>query len=73
MLSKMDLSSDEVVTLRRSRNPTTVVTACGEVQTNEEAKVFRSRSLALFVTVQLLDDTLPVLSLGQRCVEHGYT
>ena len=39
MLSKMDLSSDEVVTLRRSRNPTTVVTACGEVQTNEEAKV----------------------------------
>ena len=37
MLSKKDLSSDEMDTLRRSRNPTTVVTANGEVQTNEEA------------------------------------
>ena len=31
MLSKKDLSSDEMNTLRRSRNPTTVVTANGEV------------------------------------------
>ena len=37
MLSKKDLGSDELDTLRRSRNPTLVVTANGEVQTNEEA------------------------------------
>ena len=35
MLSKKDLSSDEMDTLRRSRNSTTVVTAKSEVQTNE--------------------------------------
>ena len=35
MLSKKDLRSDEMDTLRRSRAPTTVVTANGEVQTNE--------------------------------------
>ena len=40
MLSKKDLSSDEMDTLRRSRTPTTVVTANGEVQTNEEAHVY---------------------------------
>ena len=37
MLSIKELSSDEMETLRRSRNPTTVVTANGEVQTFEEA------------------------------------
>ena len=62
MLSKKVLSSDEMETLRRSRNTTTVVTASGEVQTNEEAQVF---DLDLFVTVQILDDTPAVLSLGK--------
>ena len=37
MLNKKDLSSAEPETLQRSRNPTTVITANGEVQTNEEA------------------------------------
>ena len=37
MPSKKDSSSDEMDTLRRSRNPTTVATANGEVHTNEEA------------------------------------
>ena len=37
MLSKKDLSSDELDTLRKPRNPTTVITANAEVQTNEEA------------------------------------
>ena len=60
MLSKKDLSSDEMGTLRRSRNPTTVVTANGEVQTNEEAQVY-VHDLDLFVTVQLLDETPAVL------------
>ena len=39
--------------------PTTVVTANGEVQTNDEAQVY---VLDLFVTMQLLDDTAAVLS-----------
>ena len=47
MLSKTDLSSGELETLRRSRNATTVVTANGEVQTNEEAQVLCSRSSSL--------------------------
>ena len=72
MLSKKDLSSEELETLRRSRNPTAVVTANGEVQTNQETQVY-VHDLGLFVTVQLLEDTLAVLSLGKLCEEHGYS
>ena len=72
MLSKKDLSSNEIDTLRRSRNPTTVVTANGEVQTNEEAQIY-VHDLDLFVTVQLLEETRAVLSLGNLCSEHGYS
>ena len=42
------------------------------MQTNEEAQVF-VHDLELFVTVQLLVDTLAVLSLVKLCPEHGYT
>ena len=70
MLSKKDLSSDAMDTLRRSRNPTTVVTANGEVQTNEEAQVY-VHDIDLFVTVQLLEETPAVQSLGKLCSEHG--
>ena len=49
-LSKKVLSSDEMETLRRSRNTTTVLTAIGEVQTNEEAQVY-VHDLDFFVTV----------------------
>ena len=66
MLSKKDLSSDEMDTLRRSRNPTTVVTANGEVQTNEEAQVY-VHDLDLFVSVQLLDETPAILLLHKLC------
>ena len=72
MMSKKDLSSDELDTLRRSRNPTTVTTAKGKVQTNEEAQV-SVHDLNLFVTVQLLEETLAVLSLGKPCEDHGYS
>ena len=72
MLSKKDLGSDEPDTLRRSRNPIVVVTANGEVQTNEEAQVY-VHDLDLFVTVQLLEETLAVLSLGRLCENHGYS
>ena len=49
-----------------------MVLASGEVQTNEEAQE-NVYDLDLFVTVQLLEDTLAVLSLGKLCEEHGYT
>ena len=62
MLSRKDLSSDELDTLRRSKNPTVMVTANGEVQTNEEAQD-NVHDLDLFVTVQLLEETLAFLSL----------
>ena len=65
MLSKKDLSSDEMETLRRSRNLSVVLTANGEVQTNVEAQVC-VHDVDLFVTVQLLDDTPAFLSLGTR-------
>ena len=64
--SKTDLSSDELETLRRSRSHTVVVTADGQVQTNEEAQVCVG-DLGLFVTVQLLEGTLAVLSFGKLC------
>ena len=70
MLSKKDLSSDEMDTLRRSRNPTRAVTANGEVQTNEEAQVY-VHDLDLFVTVQLFEEMPAVLSLGKLCSGHG--
>ena len=44
----------------------------GEVQTNEEAQVY-FHDLGLFVTVQILEDTPAVLSLGKLCEEHGYS
>ena len=40
MLSKKNLSSAEMDTLKRSRTPVTVVTGNGEVQTTEEAQVY---------------------------------
>ena len=39
MVSKKDLNFAELETMRISRNPTTVMTANGEVQTREEAAV----------------------------------
>ena len=72
MLSKKYLSSDEMETLRRSRNPTTEMTANGEVQIDEEAQVL-VHDLDLFVTLQFLDETPAVLSLGMLCSERGYS
>ena len=64
MLSEKDSSSDELGTLRRSSNPTVVLTANGEAHTNEETQV-HVHDLNLFVTMQLLEETLAVLSLGK--------
>ena len=69
MQSKKDLCSDEMETVGKSRNATSVVTGNGEVQTNEEAQVY-VHDLDLFVTVQLLEETPALLSLGKLCSEH---
>ena len=58
MSSKKDLSSGELDTLKRSRSPVTVVTAKGEVQTNEEAQVY-VHDLQHFVTVSCSKKFLP--------------
>ena len=62
MVSKRDLNSAELETMRTSRSPTTVMTANGEVQPREEATV-HVKQLDLFVTVVLLQETPAVLSL----------
>ena len=72
MLSRNDHNSAELDTVKVSKNPTTVVTANGEVLTKEEATVY-VKELDLFVTVKLLEDTPAVLSLGKLCEDHGYS
>ena len=49
-----------------------VLRASGEVHTNEEAQE-NVRDLNLFATVQLLEETLAVLSLGKLCEDHGFS
>ena len=63
MVSRKDLNSAELETVRISKSPTTVVTANGEALTKEEGTVY-VKELDLFVTVMLLEDTPAVLSLG---------
>ena len=65
MVSKRDLNSADLETMRISKNPTTVMTTNGEVQTREEATVH----VDLFVTMMLLEETPAVLSLE----DHGCT
>ena len=72
MMSKKELSSDELEFFRRTRNPTVVLTANGEVHACEEAQVF-VHDINLFVTVHLLEETPAFLSLGKLCEDHGYT
>ena len=67
--AKKELSSDELETLRRSTNPTTVLTANGEVHANEEAQE-NVHDLHQFVPVPLLAETPAVLSLAELCEDH---
>ena len=70
MLSRKDLNSAELETVRVSKSPTTAVAANGEVQTQEEATVYVGE-LDLFVTVKLLEHTPAVVSLGKLCKDQG--
>ena len=71
VVSRKDLNSAELETVRISKCPTTVATANGEMLTRVEATVY-VRELDLFVTVMLLEDTPAVLSLEKLCEDHGY-
>ena len=72
MVSKKNLNSAELETMRTSRSPSKVTTANGEVITTKEATE-NVKQLDLLVTVMLLQETPAVLSLGKLCEEHGYT
>ena len=72
MVSKRDLNSADLETMRISKSPTTVMTANGKVQTREEATVHVKES-DLCVTVMLVEETSTVLSLGKLIEEFGYT
>ena len=50
----------------------TVITANGPIDTTEEATVY-VKDLDMFVTVQILEDTLAVVPLGKLCEENGCT
>ena len=71
MLCKKDLNLDELETVRVSRNLTTVITANGEIQTNEKATVY-GHVLEFFETVQILEHTPAVPPFGKLCEEHCY-
>ena len=72
MISKKDLSEAEMDTLTKSCSPTIVITANGEVQTQEEAFVY-VKELGIFLTMKVLENTPAVLSLGKLCDENGYS
>ena len=72
MISKKDLSDAEMDTLTKSCSPTIVITANGEVQTQEEAIVY-VKELDMFLTMKVLENTPTVLSLGKLCDENGYS
>ena len=72
MISKKDLKSAELETLTTPKNPTTVITANGEVQTHEEATIY-IKELEKFLTMKVLKDTPAVLTLGKLFDEHGYS
>ena len=70
MISKKDLSKAEMDSLTKSCNPTIVITANGEVQTHEEAIVY-VKELDIFLTMQVLENTPAVLSLGSFSMKTG--
>ena len=72
MISKKDLSEAKMETLTKSCSPTIVITANGEVQTQEEATVY-VKELDMFLTMKVLENTPAVLSLGKLCDENGYS
>ena len=72
MSKKKKLKLRSIGYFSKIQESTVVLTANGEVHTNEEAQVF-VHDLNLFVTVLLLEETPAVLSLGKLFEDHGYS
>ena len=72
MINKKDKSDAEMDTLTKSCSPTIVITANGEVQTHEEARVY-AKELEKILTLKVLENMAAVLSLGKLCDENGYS
>ena len=72
MVSRKDLNSADLETVKVSEIPTTVVTANGEVQTEEEAIVY-VREWDLFVTVMLSKIHRPFFHSEKLCEDQGYS
>ena len=68
MMSKMELSPDELETVKVCRLPTTVIAANGSI---ENPGIHRMRERLGHVL--LLEDTPAVLFLGKLCEENGYS
>ena len=66
MISKKDLSDAEMNTLTKSCSATIVITANGEVQTNEEAIVY-VKELGIFLTMTVLDNT-PAVFIARKAL-----
>ena len=72
MIGIKTLSDAEMDILTKSCSPTIVITANGEVQTHEEAAVY-VKELDIFLTMNVLQNTRTVLSLGKLCDDNGYS
>ena len=72
MVSKKDLSDVEMDIMTKSCSFTIVLIANGEVQTHEEAIVY-VKELDMFLTLKVVDNTPAILSLGNFCIEKGYS
>ena len=68
MVSKKEINSAELETMRTSRSPTMEMTPNAEVQTREEATVY-VKQLDLFVKVMLLEET-PAVHLRSETTSH---
>ena len=70
MVSKRDLNSVELDTMRISKNPTAVMTANGELQTKEGATE-NVKHLDLFVTV-ILPEEIPAVSFPREALRGSW-
>ena len=67
---KKKMSDAEIVAVTKSRSPTIIITASGEVQTNEKATIY-VEEFVKFLIMTALDNTSEVLSLGKLWNENG--
>ena len=72
MMKKKDLSEAEKDTLTKSCSPTIVISANGQVQTNEETTVY-VKELDIFLTMKSSKIRQQYYRSGSFCDENGYS